>query len=86
MFLDKIFFRHGPPHRFLTDRGTNFTSKRMTQLGNDLSIHKDFTSSYHTEYDGFVKRINEVIIQIIAMYMASDHKDWDAYLPSATFA
>ena len=29
VFLDKIVFRHGPPHRFLTDRGTNFTSKLM---------------------------------------------------------
>ena len=25
VFLDKIVFRHGPPHRFLTYRGTNFT-------------------------------------------------------------
>ena len=32
VFLDKIVFRHGPLHRFLTDRGTNFTSRLMTQL------------------------------------------------------
>ena len=25
-------------------------------------------------------------MQIIAMYLASDHKDWDTYLPSATYA
>ena len=23
VFLDKVIFRHGPPHRFLTDCGTN---------------------------------------------------------------
>ena len=28
-FLDKIVFRRGPPHRFLTDRETNFTSKLL---------------------------------------------------------
>ena len=76
-FLDKILFRHGPPHRFLTDRGTNFTSKLMTQLCNDLNINKVFTSSYQPQCDGFVERINGVIIQIIGMYVASDHKDWD---------
>ena len=77
VFLDKIVFRHGPPHRFLTDRGTNFKSKLMTQLCNDLNINKVFTSSYHPQWDCFFERINGVIIQIIAMYVASDHKYWD---------
>ena len=58
----------------------------MTQICNDLNIHKDFTWSYHSQCDGFVERINEVIMQIIAMYVAADHKNWDTYLPSATFA
>ena len=86
VFLDKIVFRHGPPHRSLTDRGTNFTSKFMTQLCSDLNINKVFTSSYHPQWDGFVERINGVIMQIIAMYVASDHKDWDTYIPSTTYA
>ena len=86
VFLDKIIFRHGPPHRFLTDCGTNFTSKLMTQLCNDLNINKVSTSSYHPQCDSFVEPINGVIIQIIAMYVASDHKDWDTYLPSAKYA
>ena len=44
VFLDKIVFRHGPPHRFLTDRGIKFTSK----LSNDLNITKVFKSSYQS--------------------------------------
>ena len=62
LFLYKIVFWHGPPHRFLTGRGTNFTSKMMAQLFNDLNINKVFTSSYHPQYDGFVERINGVIM------------------------
>ena len=62
LFLHKIVFWHGPPHRFLTGRGTNFTSKMMAQLFNDLNINKVFTSSYHPQYDGFVERINGVIM------------------------
>ena len=58
----------------------------MAQLCNDLNINKVFTSSYHPQCDGFVERINGVIMQIIAMYVASDHKDWDTYLPSAMYA
>ena len=62
VFLDKVVFRHSPPHRFLTDRGTNFTSKLKTQLCNDLNIHMVFTSGYHPKWDGFVECINDVII------------------------
>ena len=58
----------------------------MAQLCNDLNINKIFISSYHPQCDGFAERINGVIIQIIAMYVASDQKDWDAYLPSAMYA
>ena len=32
VFLDKIVFRNDLPHKFLTDRRANFTSKLMTQL------------------------------------------------------
>ena len=58
----------------------------MAQLCSDLNINKVFTSSYHPQCDGFVERINGVIVQIIAMYVGSNHKDWDTYLPSATYA
>ena len=58
----------------------------MAQLCSDLNINKVFTSSYHPQCDGFVEPINGDIMQIIAMYIASNHKDWDTYLPSATYA
>ena len=58
----------------------------MTQLYNNFNINKVFTSSYRPQCDGFVERIIGVIIQIIAMYVASDHKDWNTYLPSAMCA
>ena len=82
VFLDKIVFRHGPPHRFLTDCEANFTSKLMAQLCNDLHINKVFTSSYHPQCDGFVERINGVIVQIIAMYVASQGL---AHVPSISY-
>ena len=55
-------------------------------LWNDVNINKVFTSSYHPQCDGFVEQINDVIKQIIAMYVASDHMEWDKYLPSAMYA
>ena len=86
VFSNKIVFQHGPPHSFLTDCGTNFMSKLMTQVCSDLNINKFFASRCHPQCDGFVERINGVIMQIIAMYVASDHKDCNTYLPPATYA
>ena len=58
---------------FLTDRRTDFRSKLTAQLCNDLNINKVFTSSYHPQCDGFAERINGVIMQITAMYVAAMH-------------
>ena len=58
----------------------------MAQLCNDLNINKVFASSYHPQCDSFVECINGVIMQIITMYVASDHKDWHTHLPSVTYA
>ena len=45
MLLDKTVLRHSPSHRFLTDRGTNFTSKLLMQLCIDQFLHQATTSS-----------------------------------------
>lgn len=45
VLLGKVVFRHGSPHKFLTDRGTKLTRKLMEQICKDLYINKIFTAS-----------------------------------------
>ena len=47
---------------------------------------QDFYIKLSSSIDGFVERINEFILQVITMFVASEHKDWDTYLPSAMYA
>ena len=86
LLLSKILFRHGPPHTFLTDRETTFTLILITQHCKDLNVNKVLTSSYHSQCAGFVERINGIIMEIVDMYVASDHKDWDTYFSPTRFA
>ena len=74
VFLDVIFQR-GPPRCFVTDKGSNFTSKLTKEVCNVINISKVFISSYHPQCDGFIERTNGIITQIIAMYVSSNKKD-----------
>ena len=40
---------------------------------------------YQANTTNVMERINEIVMQIIAMYVATDHKDWDTYLQSAKY-
>ena len=86
LFMDHVVFRHGPPRKFLTDRGTNFTSNLVKEMCNLLRIKKVSTSSYHPQTNGFIERVNGILTQTLAMYVSSNQRDWDVHLPAAVFA
>ena len=85
-FLDNIIFRQRPQRRFLTHRGSNFTSKLVKEVCNIISISKVVTSSYHPQCDWFIERTNEIATQIIAMHVSSNLKDWDTCPQPAVYA
>ena len=77
VFLDKIVLLY-----HLTDFWLTMEQILHQSLWHNFAmifnINKVFTWSYHPQFDGFVEQINEVIMQITAMYVATDQKDWDA--------
>ncbi len=56
--LVQLFSRVGIPEEILTDQGTNFTSRLMRQLNQQLGITAIRTSPYHPQTDGLVERFN----------------------------
>ena len=86
LFIDNIIFCHGAPRKFITDRESNFTSTMMKEICCILNINKAFTSSYHPQTDGFVERVNGILIQSLALYVRSQQVDWDIFLPSVVYA
>ena len=68
------------PKEILTDQGTNFMSKLLTELYRMLHIQPIHTSPYHPQTDGLVERF------IKSKLVGDEGKDWDRLLPYLLFA
>lgn len=84
--LVQLFSRVGIPEEILTDQGTNFTSKLMSQLNQQLGIKAIRTSPYHPQTDGLVERFNQTLKNMLRKFVADTGRDWDRWLPFLLFA
>lgn len=51
-----------------------------------LYINKVYISSYHPQSEGFVERVNEIILQSLAMFVSSRQVDCDVFLTAVVYA
>ncbi|UYV74124.1 K02A2.6-like [Cordylochernes scorpioides] len=85
-FLKRIVLRHGTPKILISDRGSSFLSKLLTQVLKICNtIHKK-TTSYHPQTNGQTERMNRTLTDMISMYIDEKHQNWDVILPFVTFA
>ncbi|XP_078581557.1 uncharacterized protein LOC144864980 [Branchiostoma floridae x Branchiostoma japonicum] len=84
--LIKMFARVGIPEEILTDQGTNFMSKLLTELYDALKIRGIRTSPYHPQTDGLVERFNGTLKSMLKKVSKEDPRDWDSLLPYLLFA
>ncbi|UYV84440.1 hypothetical protein LAZ67_X002171, partial [Cordylochernes scorpioides] len=85
-FLKRIELRHGAPKILISDRGSSFLSKLLTQVLKICNtIHKK-TTSYHPQTNGQTERMNRTLTDMISMYIDEKHQNWDEILPFVTFA
>ena len=84
--LIKVFARVGIPEEILTDQGSNFTSKLLSELYRLLKIQAVRTSPYHPQSDGLVERFNQTLKMMLRKFVTKEGKDWDKLLPYVLFA
>ena len=84
--LMKFFSWVGVPKEILTDQGTNFMSKLLTELYRMLHIQPIHTSPYHPQTDGLVERFNRTLKAMLNKLVRDEGKDWDRLLPYLLFA
>ena len=68
------------------DQGTNFESHMIDELCKVFGIDKRRTTPFHPQCDGMVERYKRTLVDMLAMYVADNQKDWDYWLPQITFA
>ncbi len=83
-FMD-IVSRTGIPLKVLSDRGTVFLSKLMSNMYTLLGIDSIATSPYRPQSNGVVERLHGTLKPMLAK-AADTGIDWSVFLPLALFA
>ena len=73
--LVTVFLRVGVPHEILTDQGSNFTSRLLTELYRLLHVHAIRTSPYHSQTDGLVQRFNQTLKAMLQKAAQTEGED-----------
>ena len=68
--------RNGPMVKFLTDRGSNYTSEVLRELARLFDIGKVFTTSGHKEANGQAERLVKTVTGMMVASWEND-TDWD---------
>ena len=86
VFLEDIVRLHGIPHQIISDRDLVFISTLWISLQHALGMQLNFSSSYHPETNGQTKRVNQVLEDMLHMYVMDRQVKWEDYLYLFEFA
>jgi hypothetical protein len=85
IFMKEIFRLHGIPKMVISDRDIKFTSSFWKELFAGLNTNLNFSMSYHPQMDGHTKRTNQIIEDILHMYVRTKLNKWEDYLHLVEF-
>ena len=86
VFMCDIVRLHGIPRKIILDRDPVFTFAFWTSLQHDLGVQLNFSSAYHPETDGQTKRVNQILEDMLRMYLMDRQTHWEDYLYLVEFA
>lgn len=85
-FRDRIIARVGFPEIFISDNGSQFTSRRFKEYLTENGIKHQLIPPYKPQCNS-TERVNRVIKTMIARYITkNDHKTWDQNLAELQLA
>lgn len=85
-FLYELVTRHGAFRKMSCDRGSQFRSRTIALLLEQIGSSAAFSTAYHPASQGVVERFHASLTNMLAAYTSSDQKDWPWSLPSVLFA
>jgi hypothetical protein len=86
IFMKEIFRLHGIPKMVISDRDVKFTSTFWKELFAGLNTNLNFNTSYHPQMDGQTERTNQIIEDMLRMYVRTKPSKWEDYLHLVEFA
>ena len=86
IFLKEIFQLHGIPKATISDRDKKFTSNFQRSLFSVLETQLNCSTFYHPQTDGQTERVNQILEDMIRMYVMNNPTKWEDYLHLVEFA
>ena len=77
---------HGIPHKIISDRDSIFTSSFWRELQGALGTKLNLSTTYHPQTDGQTERVNQVLEDMLRMYVMDNQVKWEEYLHLVEFA
>ena len=86
IFLKQIFWLHGIPKVIISDWDPKFTGNFWRSLFKGLNTTLNFSTSFHPQTNGQTKRVNQVLEDLLWMYVEDKPGKWEDYLHLVEFA
>jgi transposase InsO family protein len=86
LYISQIVCLHGVPKKIMSDRGSHFTSRFWQKSHEGLDTKLNFSSAYHPQTDGQIKRTNQVLEDMLRACALKHGGSWDKSLPYAEFS
>ena len=67
---------HGIPKEIILDRDTKFTENFWRSLFSGLETQLNFNTTYHLQTDGKIERVNQIVEDMLRMYVMKNPTKW----------
>jgi hypothetical protein len=85
IFMREITRLHNVPKTIVSNRDPKFTSKFWKGLFKGFETNLNFSTAYHPESNGQTERVNQVIEDMLRMYVMDKPSKWEDYLHLVEF-
>ena len=69
LFIRNVVRLHGFPNNIVLERDVKFTSKFWKELFVGLGTTLAFSTTYHSQIDGQIERVNRILEDMLRMYV-----------------
>jgi hypothetical protein len=76
IYMREVAHLHGIPNTIVFDRDPKFTSMFWKGLFKGFKTNLNFDTTYHPESDGQTKRVNQVMEDMLRMYVMDKRSRW----------
>jgi hypothetical protein len=86
IYMRGIYRLHVIPKTIVSDIDTKFNSNFWRRLFKGFGTNLNFITTYHPQSDGKTKRVNQVIEDMLRMYVIDKPSKWEDYLHLVEFS